>query len=336
MYLTGLKVIGNVFNWFESYLTNISQMVLFNGKISDIRDVTCGVPQGSILGPLLFILYINDFAKVSDKLFHVLFADDTNVFLNGKNMNMLIDTTIQQELSRLYVWLLANKLSLNLSKTHFMVFHRARHKQYNIHIEINKVPIEQVKHTTFLGVIFDDRLEWSNHITYIHTKIAKGVGIICRAKKYFNTSALINLYNAFVFPYLIYCVEIWGNALSIHIQSLVKLQNKIVRIITSSYHTTEQLYNNTGILPFKILVTHRIGLLMYKLSHGNVPKPIQNLYKSNNNVHTHFTRHAHHFHKMRGNNELSIELLHFKVYSSGINFFRISTSMYHIHVLSIY
>ena len=86
-------------------------MVLFNGKISDIRDVTCGVPQGSILGPLLFILYINDFAKVSDKLFHVLFADDTNVFLNGKNINMLIDT-IQQELSSLYVWLLANKLSL--------------------------------------------------------------------------------------------------------------------------------------------------------------------------------------------------------------------------------
>ena len=108
-------------------------MVLFNGKISDIRDVICGVPQGSILGPLLFIRNINDFAKVSVKLFHVLLADDTNVFLNGKNMNTLIDA-IQQELSRLYVWLLANKFSLNLSKTHIMVFHRARHKQYKINI----------------------------------------------------------------------------------------------------------------------------------------------------------------------------------------------------------
>ena len=150
-------------------------------------DVTCGVPQGSILGPLLFIICINNFSKVSDKLFHVLFSDDTNVFLNGKNMNMLIDT-IQPELSRLYIWLLANKLSLSLSKTHFMVFHRAWHKQYNIHIEINKLAIEQVKHTQILGVIFDDRLEWSNHITYINTKIAKGVGIICRAKilQYFS------------------------------------------------------------------------------------------------------------------------------------------------------
>ena len=121
-----------------------------------------------------------------DKLFHVLFADGNYVFFNGKNINMLIDT-IQQELSRLYVWLLANKLSLNLSKTHFMVLHRARHKQYQIYIEINKVPIEQVTHTQFLGVIFDDRLEWSNHITYINTKIAKGVEINCRAK---NTSIL--------------------------------------------------------------------------------------------------------------------------------------------------
>ena len=143
-------------------------------------------------------------------------------------------------------------------------------------------------------------MDWSNHISYINSKIAKGVGIICRAKTYFNTSALINLYNAFVFPYLIYCVEVWGNAPSTHIHPLIKLQNKIVRIITSSSHTTEQLYGNTGILQFKILVKHRIGLLIYKISHGNVPKLLQNVHKSNNDIHTHFTRHAHY---LRGNNE---------------------------------
>ena len=72
-------------------MTNISQYVLFNGNKSDIRDTTCGVQQGSVLGPLLFILYINDFSGVSDKLFYVLFADDTNVFLSGKDMNTLIN-----------------------------------------------------------------------------------------------------------------------------------------------------------------------------------------------------------------------------------------------------
>ena len=121
-----------------------------------------------------------------------------------------------------------------------MVFHRARHKKYKVHIEINQVPTEQVRHTQFLGVVFDHYLDCSNHISYINSKIAKVVGIICRTRKYFNTSALINVYNAFV----------WGNALSTHIQPLIKLQNKIVRIITYSSHTTEQLYENTGILPF--------------------------------------------------------------------------------------
>ena len=100
---------------------------------------------------------------------------------------------MQLELSKLYNWLLANKLTLNIHTTNFMVFNRAKHKNYKMNIEINKVVIEQVKHTQILGVIFDDNLDWSNHISYINLKIAKGVGIICRAKKYFTTTALINL-----------------------------------------------------------------------------------------------------------------------------------------------
>ena len=147
---------------------------------------------------------------------------------------------MQLKLSHLYNWLLANKLRLNISKTHFMVFHRAKHKNYKINIEINKVFIEQVKHTKFLGIVFDDNLNWSNHIPYINSQIAKGVGIICQAKKYFTTTTLINLYNAFKFLYLINCVEVWGNGLSIHLTPLVKLQNKILRIKNVHHHFTGQ------------------------------------------------------------------------------------------------
>ena len=116
-----------------------------------------------------------------DKLFYVLFADDTNVFLSGKDMNTLIDT-MQLELKKLYDWFIANKLTLNIAKTHFVIFHRARQK-HMINIKINKVQIEQTKHTQFLGVIIDDNLYWSIHISYINRKLAKGIGIICRAKK---------------------------------------------------------------------------------------------------------------------------------------------------------
>ena len=103
--------------------------------------------------------------------------------MSGKDIHNLINT-LHVELSKLYTWLLANKLTLNISKTYFMLFHRVKHKKYKIVLEINNVPIEQVRHTKFFGVIFDDNLDWSNHISYINTKIAKGIGIICRAKLY--------------------------------------------------------------------------------------------------------------------------------------------------------
>ena len=101
-----------------------------------------------------------------------------------------------------------------------MVFHRAKHKNMDVKLCINKVPIQQVDNIKFLGVIIDDNLNWSNQISYINSKIAKGIGIICRARKFFSKSALINLYYAFKFPYLIYCVEVWGNALSTHTQTI--------------------------------------------------------------------------------------------------------------------
>ena len=186
-----------------------------------------------------------------------------------------------------------------------MVFHRAKHKNYKVNIEMNEMVIEQVKQTKFLGVIFDDTLDWSNHISYINFKIAKGVGIMCRAKKYFTTKVLIQLYNAFILLYLIYCVKVWGNVLSIHLKPLLELQNKILRIITYTFNrlNKDELYYNTGIPPLKILVKHRIGLLMHKLANGNAPRPLQNVYQCNKNVHHHFTRQTNQFHSMRGNNE---------------------------------
>ena len=129
--------------WIQSYLRNRSQYVYYNGYTSDCRDVTCGVPQGSILGPLLFLLYINDFALVSDKLFFLLFADDTNVFITGKDLNKLIET-MHRELNKLSIWLSANKLTLNIYKTHFMVFHRGKWKMNTIYIKIDNSFIEQV------------------------------------------------------------------------------------------------------------------------------------------------------------------------------------------------
>ena len=118
---------GNMLRWFPSYLTKRSQFVSYDGRQSKIQSITCGVPQGSILGPLLFIIYMNDICNVSELLFTVLYADDTCVVIHGKYMLSII-TTLNHELHMLSTWLQANKLSLNTDKTYYMIFHRARIK----------------------------------------------------------------------------------------------------------------------------------------------------------------------------------------------------------------
>ena len=112
---------GIALDWFSSYLTNRSQTVIHNEQESEMKETLCGVPQGSILGPLLFLLYINDLPSVSNLFMPILFADDTNLFCNEPNLDELIEK-INEELKLIYKWVNVNKLSLNIEKTNFMLF----------------------------------------------------------------------------------------------------------------------------------------------------------------------------------------------------------------------
>ena len=155
-----------IFNWLKSYLDNRKQYVHYNGYDSDKKTITHGVPQGSILGPLLFILYINDFSRSSDLLFSILFADDTSVFIEGTSYDKVIDI-VNKELERINIWLRANKLTINIKKTHYMMFHRTRIKNKLCNITICGTNVSYTKNTKFLGVIIDNKLRWSDHINYI-------------------------------------------------------------------------------------------------------------------------------------------------------------------------
>ena len=237
---------GTAHEWFCSYLHNRRQSAIFNGYETEYKLLKCGFPQGSILGPLLFLVYINDLPSVSDLFMPILFADDTNLFCTGKDLKAL-SCKINEEIAKIYAWVNANELSLN--------------------IDITTV-------TKFLGVIIDNKLKWSTHILYIRKKIAKGIGILLKARKCFNNETLLSLYHTFVYPYLSYCIHVWGRAYDTHLNDLIVLQNKFIRIINGvpSKTNVERLYVTMGILSLKRIYNHAIGLFMYKYVNNMLPE----------------------------------------------------------------
>ena len=236
--------------WFESYLTNRSQYVTFDGCHSSTQNINCGVPQGSILGPLLFIIYMNDICNVSDLLFKVLYADDTSVLLSGKNLANLL-SSMNHELQALSIWLKANKLSLNAKKTYFIIFHRARIKlpDISIVVHMDNCILSRTNCLKYLGVMLDNKMSWIEHITYVKNKVSKGIGIIYKARRYLNKKSLVNLYHSYIYPYLIYCIESWGNAAACHIYPLFILQKRIVRLITFCNYDADTIFKDLYILP---------------------------------------------------------------------------------------
>lgn len=174
---------GIVHSWMQSYLTNRQQYVQVGKCKSKLSYIKYGVPQGSILGPLLFLIYINDIVNVVDHADIILFADDTNIFISDKDISHL-SNRVNTELIKLSHWFKLNKLSLNIKKTNYVIF-RTKTKiiKNKPIIKIDNIEIEQVTKTKFLGVIINETLTWNDHIVFIKQKIVKNTGIIYRLSK---------------------------------------------------------------------------------------------------------------------------------------------------------
>ena len=217
---------GTVLQWLSSYLSNRKQYVDYLNNKSELRPVTCGIPQGSILGPLLFLIYVNDLPDSLTSSKGILFADDTTLCQSSKNIEELY-TSMNSELKILTDWFRANKLSLNIKKTHYMLFTNVNKRlssEYSL--KIGDAIIERKQCIKFLGMTLDKNLSWSNHIKACCSKVAGSIYAINRVKNIIPREYMLTLYYSIIYPYLSYGITVWGAAYNTHIKKLFIMQKK--------------------------------------------------------------------------------------------------------------
>jgi len=248
---------------FESYLEGRSQCVKVGNVYSSDAALPTGVPQGSVLGPILFLTYINDFPNISPALKTILFADDTTVSVAGSDFVELCDH-LNLEMQKIIQWSDANRLALNASKTSALVFSNRLHDvNFDHKPNLNGVDVNYVECHKFLGLNFDNKLKFRDHITFVCNKLSKSVGIMRRVSECLPQKSLIGLYYSLFYPYLTYCNVLWGGTYDVHLNTVEMLQKRVVRIITGSEYLahTDELFYSTGIL--KVRDLHSYLLLLY-------------------------------------------------------------------------
>ena len=237
--------------WFTSYLNNRQQYVAIGHTESPRQAMTCGIPQGSMLGPLLFLLYINDLPNCSENLTFRIFADDTNLFASARGLKNL-ETLINSESGKVKVWCDVNKLSINFIKTNYMIIKSNRKASGSIEVKLQNIDgssylLDRKDHIKYLGVMIDESLSWKYHISYTCSRISSNIGVISKLRHYLSIRQLKQLYYNLIYPYLSYAIIAWGSAYKTHLKRLQSKQNTVLRLMF--FATTSGPYAESA-LPF--------------------------------------------------------------------------------------
>ena len=259
---------GVSYELLESYLSDRWQYSVVNSFKSQMRRITCGVPQGSTLGPLLFLIYVNDM-YLATKLNLNLFADDA-YFSFSSTSPQLLEDTVNEELDKILNWLNTNKLTINLSKTTYMIFCKKR-RTYKFKIVIGNQEISQHKETKYLGVLIDEKLTWKNHLQKVRGKLASGCWALHRLKNYVNRQTLMMVYFGLIYQTLQYCVSCWGSASQCHLEPLNVLHRRAIRTICGVPRDapTTPLFFELKTLKLKDIYSFQIAKIMHQIINKN-------------------------------------------------------------------
>jgi len=305
MKLERMGIRGTALEWFKSYLSERTQFVDINGNHSSEKKIKISILQGSILGPILFLCYINDLYRVTD-LFTLMFADDTFSAKSGSDLNLLIQH-VNAEINKMAIWFRANKLAVNKSKTKYIIF-RTRGKKINANVPniifdenerdcpFNQelvTPLERIhsghqnvdgQSYKLLGIYLDEHLTFDAHVNHLCKKLSRSLYCIKMAKNNINPPGLRALYFALIHSHLSYCPIILNCMTKTNLNKIEKIQKKAIRIISKSQYNahTAPLFLNLKILPLEKIIKQSKLLFMHSVYYDYAPTSFQQTWIKNN------------------------------------------------------
>ena len=285
--LSKLGICGDLLSWFQSYLSGRTQFTQLGPVKSLSSDITVGVPQGSLLGVLLFQLIIDDLRRSIRYGSVILYADDTTILAFGNNIRLL-QKKLQSDLNSLSVWLRSNNLALNVAKTKAILFRKHPHAD-DLNLTMNGQCIEFVDRFKFLGFTIDSKLTCEYHFSNVHGKLLRGIYLLSKLKDLISSDLLKQLYYAHFHSHLVYAISTWGSMLPKRdIDTLFKLQKRSVRLICKkSYRShTDPLYKSLGILKIHDEIELSQVKIVYKVVNDMSPVSIKALYKMGKGANT--------------------------------------------------
>ena len=278
---------GHVNNFIGSYLNNRQQFTVVDGSKSDIMYINTGVPQGSVLGPLFFLLYINDITKCLLHSKATLFADDTSLLVHHKDMKILKEKA-EIDLKNVYDWLLANKLSLSWEKTNFIIYHTSRKKVEHVkEIKVYEFSIKRVTCVKYLGMYIDDQLKWDQHVNSLCVTLSKNFHMFYSIRDLLNQSLKRQLYYSMVYSRIIYGIVIYGACRSSLLNKVQVLQNKLLKVLYKlPYRTdTNVMHLDLDILKVHDIYKYQIQKFVYESLNKTCIVQFHNYYRYNNDIH---------------------------------------------------